>query len=53
MEKNQSDGMRELEKRLEERAGELGAHLKSLERATIGLVLNYLPEKGEAPHRRR
>ena len=45
--KNQSDGMRELEKRLEEHADERRADLKSHERATIGLVLNHLPEKGE------
>ena len=38
--------MRELEKRLEEHADELRADLKSHERATIGLVLNHLPEKG-------
>ena len=49
--KNQSDGLRELEKRLEGQADELRADLKSHERATIGLVLNHLPEKGEAPHR--
>ena len=39
--KNQSDGMRELEKRFEGQAAS---------RATIGLVLSHLPEKGEAPH---
>ena len=43
--------MRELEKRLEGQADELRADLKSHERTTIGLVLNHLPEKEEAPHR--
>ena len=43
--KSQSDGMRELEKILEEQADELRADLKSHDRATIGLVLNHLPEK--------
>ena len=49
--KSQSDGMRELEKRLERQADELRADLKSHEQVTIGLVLNHLPEKDEAPHR--
>ena len=52
--KNQSDGMRELEKRQEEQADELRADLKCHERAaigTIGRVLNHMPEKGEAPRR--
>ena len=46
--KNQSDGMRELEKRQEEHADEL-RDLKCHEKVTIGLVLNHMPEKGEAP----
>ena len=47
--KSQSDGMRELEKKLEEQADELRAYLKSHEQVPIGLVLNHLPEKEEAP----
>ena len=47
--KNQSDGMRELEKKLEEQADELRADLKCREKVTIGLVLKHVPEKGEAP----
>ena len=49
--KRQSDGLRELEKRLEGQADELRADLKSHEQVTIGLVLNHLPEKVEALHR--
>ena len=49
--KSQNDGMRELEKKLEGQADELRADLKSHEQVTIGLVLNNLPGKEEAPHR--
>ena len=49
--KSQSDGMREPEKKLEEQADELRADLKSHEQVTIGLVLNNVPEKEEAPRR--
>ena len=47
--KNQSDGMRELEKKLEEQADELRADLKCHEKVTIGLVLKHLPKKERHP----
>ena len=49
--RTRADGMRELENELEEQADELRADLKCHAKVTIVLVLNHLPEKGEAPHR--
>ena len=49
--KNQSGLFAGAGEETEGQVDELRADLKSHERATIGLVLNHLPEKGEAPHR--